>query len=84
MSEKEVYWVKKLKSTIEFNNYNILPGGDVTQGLVGELNPRYGKPFSHTDESKKKISDTLKENYKNGTMLHIGQVKNSQQSMQKP
>lgn len=52
MSEREKYWIKKY-NTYKGYGYNCTPGGEA---LFGEHNPRYGKEFNHTDESKRKMS----------------------------
>lgn len=55
LTEKEYYYIKLYKSSIEYNNYNLLRDND--KGI-----------FKHDDSSKKQISSTLKENYKTGKM----------------
>lgn len=76
--EAEIFWIEKLKSNDREIGYNLLLGGtdwtghyhsDETKQLLAEKakerykeedNPMFGK--KHTDESKKKISQTRKQN----------------------
>ena len=55
LTEKEYYYIKLYKSSVKYNNYNLLSDND--KGI-----------FKHDDSSKKQISSTLKENYKTGKM----------------
>lgn len=55
MSEREIYWIKELKTFIgdpDCNGYNMTRGGEA---MFGDSNPFYGK--KHTEESKQKMSE---------------------------
>ncbi len=49
LDEREIYWIKKLKSHVSEDGYNISWGGNATM-----------KGLKHSEESKKKISDAVK------------------------
>lgn len=57
LAEKEKYWIDFFNAVNDELWYNILQGGYGVQ-LFGNDNPFYGK--HHTEETKKKISDSLK------------------------
>ena len=59
MSEREIYWIKELKTFIgdpDCNGYNMTRGGEA---MFGDSNPFYGK--KHTEESKRKMSECAKQ-----------------------
>ena len=73
--EKEKYYIALYKSNDSLYGYNLTKGGDGVQGIEfseeaikrmsdnvkGENNPFFGK--HHTDETKERISQTIKEMY---------------------
>ena len=63
LGEREIYWINYYDSMNRDCGYNIASGG-VSTKLFGESNANYGKPRS--DEVKAKISETVKEKYRNG------------------
>ena len=56
----ECWYIHEYKYVIGYDLVNIADGGEST-ALSGELNGMYGK--KHSDETKKKISDSRKDKY---------------------
>jgi len=52
LNNKEIFWIKELKSTTKNNNYNISDGGYVPR-LSGEANGNYGR--KHTEEERARM-----------------------------
>lgn len=63
----EIYLIDKLKTHIKKNGYNVSLGGDGYLGIDvrGEKNPMFGK--HHTEESRRKMSETRKKNPMTGS-----------------
>lgn len=59
LNNKEIYWIKTLKSTTKNNNYNISDGGFVPR-LTGEANGNFGKHRPHTEAEKEHLSHITK------------------------
>lgn len=59
LDDAERYYIKQYNASNCEHGYNLSEGGDGAT-LLGDRNPRYGKPRS--DEVKRKISKTIKEN----------------------
>lgn len=62
LNEAEKFWIRESDSKVP-KGYNLSDGGDGAT-LCGELNGMYGK--QHTEEAINKISESLKQQYKDG------------------
>lgn len=74
LEEKELYWIKELKSTTDYNNYNISDGGFVPR-FSGPRNPNYGRHWNMTDEQKENLSKKLKGHKPTFTGTHTEEYK---------
>lgn len=59
LEEKELFYIKEYRSTVDYNNYNISDGGFVPR-FSGERNGMYGKHIPKTEEQKKHLSEVAK------------------------
>lgn len=57
----EIELIREWNTTNKEYGYNVLLGGNATNGLYGELNGMYGK--KHTKETREKISESRKDKY---------------------
>lgn len=59
LEEKEIFYIDKLKSTTDYDNYNISDGGYVPR-FSGPRNGNYGRHWNLTEEQKENISRSQK------------------------